>query len=70
MAIYSSFLGATTVSGDEARAFSRMVARGRTSAVVSLAAKNGRQRVAEFAKAGVVTFELKAPAKRVASVSI
>ena len=66
MAIVSSFLGATMVSGDEAKAFTRMMARGRTSGVVSQAAKNGRQMVAEFAKTGVVTFNLKAPAERVA----
>ena len=66
MAINSSFLGATTVSGDEAKAFSRMVSHGRTSKNVTQAAENGRKMAVKFAKTGVVSFKLKASAKQAA----
>lgn len=66
MAINSSFLGATTVSGDEAKAFSRMVSHGRTNKAVTQAAENGRKMAAKFAKTGVVSFKLKASAKQAA----
>jgi len=66
MAISSSFLGATTVSGDEAKAFSRMVSHGRTSKAVTQAAENGRKMAVKFAKTGVVSFKLKASTKQAA----
>jgi hypothetical protein len=59
MAIHTSFLGATIVSGDEAKAFTRKLAtRARVTNAASEALSNGRKMVAAFAKKGSVTVKL------------
>jgi hypothetical protein len=58
MAIHTNFLGATTVSGDEAKAFTRRLARGRATKAATDAAFNGRNMVHTFAKKGVVIVQL------------
>jgi len=58
MAIHTSFLGATTVSGDEAKAFTRRLSRGRATKAATDAALNGRHMVHAFAKKGVVIVKL------------
>ena len=63
MAINSTFLGATTISGDEAKAFNRMVSRGRPNRSVLEAAESGRRMATTFAKKGVITFKIK-PTKK------
>jgi len=64
MAINSTFLGATTISGDEAKAFNRMVSHGRPNRTVLAAAESGRKMAAKFAKTGVVTFKIKQDKKQ------
>ncbi len=61
MAIHSSFLGSVTVSGDEAKAFTRRVQHARGTKASIEAAENGRKLVSTFAKKGVITIKLKAP---------
>jgi hypothetical protein len=58
MAIHTSFLGATTVSGDEAKAFTRRLSHGRATKAASDAAINGRKMVHAFAKKGAITMQL------------
>ena len=60
MAIHTSFLGATTVSGDEAKAFTQRLAHARGTKAASEAAQNGRKMVAAFTKKGIVTVKLDA----------
>lgn len=61
MAIHSSFLGSVTVSGDEAKAFTRRVRYARGTKASIEAAANGRKLVSTFAKKGVITIKPKAP---------
>lgn len=59
MAIHTSFLGATIVSGEEAKVFTRKLAtRTRVTKAASEALSNGRKMVAAFAKKGSVTVKL------------
>jgi hypothetical protein len=58
MAIHTSFLGSTTVSGDEAKAFTRRLSRGRATKAATDAARNGRNMVHAFTKMGVVMVQL------------
>lgn len=58
MAIHTSFLGTTTVSGEEAKAFTRKLAHARGTKAASESARKGRSMVATFAKKGIVTVKL------------
>jgi hypothetical protein len=55
MAIHSNFLGSVTVTGDDAKAFTRQIARGRVSQAAIEAVKNGRKLLAEYDKKGFAT---------------
>jgi hypothetical protein len=58
MAIHSNFLGSVTVSGEEAKALTRQLARGRAKKGAALAAANGRVLATQYAKKKVVTIKL------------
>lgn len=60
MTIHSKFLGSVTVSGEDAKAFTRKLANGRGTKAAATSAANGRKLVATFAKKGAVTIKLKA----------
>jgi len=59
MAITSSVLGPTSLSGEEAKAFARIIIDGRSSKAAAESAANGRRLVATFAKMGRVAIELR-----------
>lgn len=63
MAIHSTYLGSVTISGDDAKAFSRKVARGRGTKAAVQSAANGRKLAVAFAKGGTVAIKLKPAAK-------
>jgi hypothetical protein len=60
MAIQSNFLGSVTVSGDEAKAFTRKLRHGRAPRAAVVAARDGRKLVASLAKRGSVLIKPKA----------
>jgi hypothetical protein len=59
MTVHSSFLGSVTVSGDEAKAFTRKLSHGRGSRSAQASAQNGRKLAKSFAKMGSVIIKLK-----------
>lgn len=59
MAIHSTYLGSVTVSGEDAKSFSRKVSHGRGTKAASVAASSGSRLVAAFTKKGAVTIKLK-----------
>jgi len=63
MAIQSNVLGSVTVTGEDAKAFTRKILRGRAPRAAVAAARSGRKLVASFNKHGVVTIKLE-PAVR------
>ncbi|MFG6488233.1 hypothetical protein ACG04R_16220 [Roseateles sp. BYS78W] len=69
MAISSSPFGPVTLTGDEAKAFSRAMLLGRGTKAAAEAAANGRRMVADFARNGTVAIELKPKATIPASTS-
>ncbi|MEI6804406.1 MAG: hypothetical protein WCK83_14695 [Burkholderiales bacterium] len=58
MAIHTSFLGATTISGNEAKAFTRRVLHARGTKAASEAVQNGRKMMTAFNKKRIVTIKL------------
>ncbi|MDI9334611.1 MAG: hypothetical protein QM533_09570 [Cytophagales bacterium] len=58
MAIYSTFLGSTTFTGDDAKAFDRFMKHGRVSQAAKSAAQNGVRLLHEFDKKGFVNLKL------------
>jgi hypothetical protein len=54
MAIKSSSFGATTVTGDDAKAFLRQVAKGRTSRVLKADSESGLKMARQYARSGLV----------------
>ena len=68
MAIHTTFLGATKISGEDAKVFSRKIAHSRGTIAAANAATNGRKLLNTFNKKGVVAIKLniKAPKKVVA----
>ena len=63
MAIQSNVLGSVTVTGEDARAFTRKIAHGRAPRAAVVAARSGRELVASFSKHGVVSIKLKPPVR-------
>ena len=63
MAIESSYLGSVKVSGDEAKAFTRKILRGRGTQAAARSAAHGRKLVAEYLAKGSANIELH-PAKQ------
>jgi hypothetical protein len=61
MAIQSNVLGSVTVTGEDAKAFTRKIARGRAPRAAVVAAQNGRKLVASLGRRGVVSLKLKPP---------
>jgi hypothetical protein len=57
MAIHSNLLGSVTLTGDDAKAFTRMVTHGRANRAAIKAMKNGLKLVDQYAKKGVVTLK-------------
>jgi len=57
MAIHSNVLGSVTLTGDEAKAFTRWMKYGCANKAASQAAQNGRKMVARFAKTRVATLK-------------
>lgn len=59
MAIHTSFLGTTIISGDDARVFTRqLTTRKRVNKAAIEALENGRKMMAAFAKNGAVGITL------------
>lgn len=58
MAVNSTYFGVARVTGPEADAFARKIARGRGTKAASAAAQNGKHMTDTFAKKGVVVFSL------------
>lgn len=58
MAIHTSFLGTTTISGDEAKAFSRRVAHARGTKAAAESARSGLKMMSSLQKRGVVVVKL------------
>lgn len=63
MAIQSTFLGSTIITGDDAKFFNRLVSHGRGNPAAAASIANGRKLAATFVKNGIVSIQLK-PAKR------
>ena len=61
MAVHSTFLGAVTITGQEASAFARKLAHARGTKAASTSAQNGRAHASQFAKKGVVKLRLAKP---------
>lgn len=59
MAVRSNFLGSVTVSGDEAKALTRKLSRGRVTPAALASAQNGHKLAMSFAKRGSVAIKLK-----------
>jgi hypothetical protein len=64
MAIHSNILGSVTITGEDAKAFTRMVTHGRTNQAAIQSLKEGRKMVAEYAKKGSVSIKLNPPKDR------
>jgi len=58
VAVNSTFLGAVTITGQEAKAFARKVTHARGTKAASESAMHGRPLASTFAKKGVVTVNL------------
>ncbi|MBZ4211440.1 MAG: hypothetical protein D4R79_00215 [Comamonadaceae bacterium] len=58
MAIHTTFLGATKISGEDAKVFSRKIAHSRGTVAAANGAINGRRMLNTFSKKGVVTIKL------------
>jgi hypothetical protein len=58
MAIHSTFLGSTVVSGEDAKSFSQKLTHARGTKAASQSAHSGRKLVATFQKKGYVTIQL------------
>jgi hypothetical protein len=63
MAIQSTFLGSTSITGEDAKFFNRLVSHGRGNPAAKASIANGRKLAAAFVKNGVVSIKLK-PAKK------
>jgi hypothetical protein len=63
MAIQSTFLGSTTITGEDAKVFNRLVTHGRSNQAAKASLANGRRLAATFLKKGAVTINLK-PARK------
>jgi hypothetical protein len=59
MAVHSNFLGSVTVSGDEAKALTRKLSRGRVTRAAVASVQNGRKLASSFSKRGSVVIKLK-----------
>jgi len=66
MAIQSTFLGSTVITGEDAKFFNRLVSHGRGNPAAKASITNGRKLAAAFVKNGAVSIKLK-PAKKPAS---
>ena len=63
MAIQSTFLGSTVITGEDAKRFNRLVSHGRGNALAKASIANGRKLAAKFVRNGVISIALK-PAKQ------
>jgi hypothetical protein len=61
MAIQSTSLGSTRITGDDAKRFNRLVTHGRGSLAAQQAVQNGRTLAEAFVKYGEVGIHLKNP---------
>ncbi|MDR2207565.1 MAG: hypothetical protein LBE22_01115 [Azoarcus sp.] len=59
MAVHSRFLGPVTITGDDAKAFTRRMSRTRVNRAATATAQSGRKLAANFVKHGSVTIKLK-----------
>jgi hypothetical protein len=58
MAIHTSFLGITTISGDEAKAFNRKVTHAQGTKAAAQSARSGLKMMTSFQEKGVVVVKL------------
>jgi hypothetical protein len=58
MAIQSTFLGSTTITGEEAKVFNRLVTHGRGNQAARASLANGRRLAATFLKKGAISITL------------
>jgi hypothetical protein len=58
MAIQSTFLGSTTITGEDAKIFNRLVTHGRSNQAAKASLANGRRLAATFLKKGAISITL------------